>query len=183
MLLFGLSAADRAGWFGDAGSDRDRYHGVEATVTYAADGDTIDVDIPDGKRSLTRVRLWGVDCPETAHGPDDVDAYFGPEAKAYVGEHVVGRRVRLALDPNRRPRDRYHRLLAYAYLVDGGAMLNEELVLRGLAYADRRFDHVFRHRFGEIEKRAMREKAGLWKQVTARQMPEWRQRMDAGRRP
>lgn len=173
-----LSALDHAGVFGYRGSRRAGFHGAIATVTYAADGDTIDVGLPDGRRAVTRIRLWGVDCPEIAHGEREEDAYFGREAMAFVQEHVVGRRVRLELDPIRSLRDRYGRLLAYVYFDDTGEMLNEILVARGLAYADRRFRHVFKDRLVKVEKKAMRERVGLWAGVKPEQMPAWRQRMD-----
>jgi len=174
-----LSALDHAGAFGYRGGDRLRYQGAVARITYAADGDTIDVDIPDGGRPVTRIRLWGVDCPEIAHGPGETDSYFGREAVEFVRKEIVGQTVRLALDPSRIPRDKYGRLLAYVYLEDPGEMLSELLISRGLAYADRRFAHVFKHEFVERERMAKRAKAGLWAGVTPQQMPAWRQRMDA----
>ncbi len=180
LLVVGVvSAMDHAGVFGHRGGDRRTYHDVLATVTYAADGDTIDVDIPDGNRDVTRIRLWGVDCPEIAHGEGEPGAHFGREATDFVRGEIVGRRVRLVLDPNRRSRDKYGRLLAYVYLADTGELLNEMLVQRGLAYADRRFPHVFKRRFVSIEKKVIKQRIGLWAEVTPEQMPGWRQRMDA----
>lgn len=178
-IIAALSVMDHAGVFGYGGDDRSRYEGAVAKVTYAADGDTIDIDLPDGKRPVTRIRLWGVDCPEIAHNKDETDAHFGREAMDFVRENIVGRDVRLVFDPNRRPRDKFGRLLAYVYLVDTGEMLNELLIRRGLGYADRRFDHVYKHRFVQLDKKAIRSKVGLWAQVTPEQMPAWRQRMDA----
>ncbi len=173
-----LSGADHLGWLtGPAGDDRARYHGVECVVTYVSDGDTIDVDLPDGRKATTRIRLWGVDCPEIAHDPEETGAYFGEIAKDFVQEHVHGRRVRLALDPNRDPRDKYGRLLSFVYLADSGEMLNELLVQEGLAYADRRFDHAYNLRFQTLEKRAAKKAVGQWADVSVEQMPAWRQRM------
>ena len=177
--IIALSALDHAGVFGFEGDDRTRYADAVATVTYAAAGDTLDIDIPDGDRAVTRVRLRGVDCPEVAHGPDETDAHFGPQATAFVRELVVGRRVRVLLNPNRRPRDRFGRLLAYLHFADTGESINELLVNRGLAYADRRFAHVLKHRFVEFDKVAMKAGTGLWAEGTPEQMPGWRQRMDA----
>ena len=174
-----VSILDHAGVFGHQADDRSRYGDIVATVTYAADGDTFDIDIPDGDRPVTRIRLWGVDCPETAHGPDQSDDYFGPQAAAFARERVVGRRVRVVLEPHRGPRDMFGRLLAYLHFADTGESVNEMLINRGLAYADRRFDHVLKHRFVEMEKLTMKSGAGLWAEVTPEQMPGWRQRMDA----
>lgn len=174
-----LSALDHAGVFGYRGSDRACYQDAVAQVTYAADGDTLDVDLPDGDRRVTRIRLWGVDCPEISHHEGEPDAYFGREAAEFVRCEVVGRRVRIVLEPNRPPRDKYGRLLAYVYLVDDGRLLNELLIERGLAYADPRFDHVLKFRFGQLEKTISKQQTGLWAGVTPDKMPAWRQRREA----
>jgi micrococcal nuclease len=179
LALLTLSALDHAGVFGFRGSDRVRYTDAIATVIYVADGDTFDIDMPDGRRPKTRIRLWGVDCPEISHEEGVPDAHFGRESADFVQEHLVGRQVRIALDPNRTPRGKYGRLLAYVYLEDTGEMLNELLIAEGLAYADRRFKHAMKQRFIKIEKRAMKAGIGLWETVTPEQMPDWRQRMDA----
>lgn len=178
-ILVALSILDHNGVFGYRGDDRARYRGIHATITYVSDGDTLDIDVPDGKKSVTRLRLWGVDCPEVAHAKEESDAYFGREAADFVQEHYTGRRVRLELDPNHNVRDKYGRLLAYVYSESDGEMLNELLVTEGLAYADRRFDHALKHRFVELEKKAAKAKMGLWAEVKPEQMPAWRQRMDA----
>ena len=120
-----LSAFDHAGAFGYRGGDRLRYEGTVAKIMYAADGDTIDVDIPDRSRPFTRICLWGIDCPEIAHGIGETDAYFGREAANFVRRQIVGQTVRLAMDPARTPRDKFGRLLAYVYLEKPGEMLNE----------------------------------------------------------
>lgn len=175
-----LSALDHAGVFGHHAGDRSRYQGTTATVARAVDGDTIDVDIPDGGRSTTRIRLWGVDCPEIAHAEGEQDAYYGPEAAEFVRSTVVGRRVRLQLDPNHECRDKYGRLLAFVYLADDDRLLNELLIERGLAYADPRFKHVFEYRFSQLEKTVARQKVGLWAGVTPDRLPPWRQRDQGG---
>jgi endonuclease YncB( thermonuclease family) len=111
-LVAVLSALDHAGAFGYRGGDRTRYDGVVTKIAYAADGDTIDVDIPDGTRSVTRILLRGIDCPEIARRGRD-GRLFCREAADFVRKEIVGRSVRLAMDPARAPRDKYGRLLAY----------------------------------------------------------------------
>jgi micrococcal nuclease len=180
LVVASLSALDHAGVFGGRAGERATLDGVEATVVWAADGDTIDVDIRDGTRPSTRVRLRGIDCPEVAHRPGEKDDHFGREAADFVRRRIVGQRVRLELDPHRPHRDRYGRLLAYVFLLRSGEMLNEELIRLGLAYADRRFPHVFHQRFVQVEKRVMKLKVGLWEGAKPGMMPAWRQRMDAG---
>lgn len=158
------------------GSDEDRYHNKLFTCVKVVDGDTIDIAIPDGDHPHTRIRLWGVDTPETVK-PGEPPMYFGHEASAYTRSRVLGHPVRIVLSPGQ-SRDKYERLLAYVYPDDGENMLNEELLAGGYAYADSRFAHPWKERFIELEKRARRQKVGLWAGVTVQQMPEWRQRLE-----
>lgn len=159
-----------------SGSDWDRYHDRTFRVTRVVDGDTLDIDIPDGSHATTRIRLWGVDTPEVAHSGDP-DMYFGPEAKAFAERTLTGRDVYIVLSPTR-TRDKFGRLLAYVYLERGGSMFNELLIEDGYAYADTRFRHAFDKTFKNDEKRARVARAGLWADVRPDQMPPWRQRME-----
>ncbi|MCZ6816234.1 MAG: thermonuclease family protein [Planctomycetota bacterium] len=174
IALAVLSALDHAGVFGYRGGDRMRYDGAIATVTRVVDGDTLDVDLPDGHRAVTRIRLRGIDCPEIAHGPDGQDDPYGPEAAESALILVLDKRVRIALDPMRKTRDRYGRLLAYVYLADTDESLNERLLEEGLARANRRFPHVFSFRYGNIEKRAKRNGEGFWGDRSVKAMPSSR---------
>lgn len=169
--LAALSVLDHAGFFGYHGNDRLRYEGTVATVTRVVDGDTIDIDIPDGTLSITRIRLRGIDCPEIAHSPDQQDAPYGPEAAEFALNFVLDQRVRIILDPNRETRDRYGRLLAYVHVAETDESLNECLLEEGLARTTRRFPHVLSFRYGNIEKRAKRNGAGLWGDATLESMP------------
>jgi len=162
-----------------SGTDYDRYHNKTVTCVRVVDGDTLVIDVPDGKKDHTRVRLWGVDTPETDKSPQG-PGYFGDEASAFARQMVEGKPVRIVLVPSR-PRDRYERLLAYVYLEDGQTMLNEELLAQGYAYADHRFDHPWKQHFADLEKTARSRKLGLWENVTPDQYPEWRRRYEQKR--
>jgi micrococcal nuclease len=174
VALVVLACLDRSGVVPQQGDDRSRYHDQVFTVVKVVDGDTLDVDIPDGVHATTRIRLWGVDTPEVA-GSRDGAMYFGAEASAFAKEKLFGKRVRLELSSTR-TRDKYDRLLAYVYIVETGEMFNELLLTTGHAYADTRFDHVWMERFVDLEKRAMRGRVGLWREVTPEKMPEWKRR-------
>ena len=160
-----------------AGSDFGRYHNRTFVCTYVVDGDTLDVGVPDGTKAQTRIRLWGVDTPETAKSPGG-ERYFGPEASAFTKSLVRDEPVRLELVAAD-TRGKYGRLLAYVFV--GDVMLNEALLEQGYAYADRRFAHPRRERFIQLEKRAQKQKVGLWANVTFDKMPEWRQRYETWR--
>jgi len=103
------------------------------------DGDTIDIDVPDGEYEHTRIRLWGIDTPETKNPKLGV-MYFGPEAAEFTKEAALGREVRIYLDEGNRTRGYYGRVLGYVQLGDE-SFLNEVLVSEGLAYAELRFRH------------------------------------------
>lgn len=153
--------------------DFEKYHARTFTVINVVDGDTIDIDIPDGRYERTRIRLWGVDTPETKHPERDV-MYFGPEASEFTRQLVLGRPVTIYLEEHR-TRDKYGRLLAYVQLPDD-RFLNEVLVSEGFAYADVRFRHSFYHKYKQLEAAARSRKKGLWEDVTPEQMPQWRQK-------
>ena len=121
-------------------------------VERVVDGDTIIV------RGIGRVRLIGVDTPETVHPGRPVE-FFGKEASAFTRRLVDGKRVRLEYDQQRT--DRYGRTLAYVHLPDG-TFVNAEIIRRGYGHAYTRFP--FRHldRFRGLERDALRAGRGLW---------------------
>ena len=100
-------------------------------VTRVIDGDTI---VLDGDE---RVRLIGVDTPETVHPQKPVE-YFGKEASAFTRRMVEGDRVRLEYEQGMPREDRYGRTLAYVYL-EGGRLLNLEIIEGGYGHAYTRF--------------------------------------------
>jgi micrococcal nuclease len=152
----------------------EKYNNKTFTVVKTVDGDTIDINIPDGRYEHTRIRLLGVDTPETKK-PDTPVMYYGPEASEFTKEKTLGRKVTVIMDPRSKPRDKYGRLLAHIKL-DDGSILNEQLILNGFAYADTRFPQSFNKEYALLEKQAMKSKTGLWKNVTPEQMPKWRQK-------
>jgi micrococcal nuclease len=152
--------------------DFEKYHEKTFTVVNVVDGDTIDIDVPDGKYNHTRIRFWGIDTPETKN-PKTGIMYFGPEAADFTTKSALRKQVTVYLEEHR-TRDKYGRLLAYVKLPDG-RFLNEVLVAEGFAYADSRFRHSFYNKYKQLEAAARGQKKGLWLNVTPEQMPKWRQ--------
>jgi micrococcal nuclease len=136
-----------------------RYHKRSFRCTRVVDGDTLDIDIPDGQWKTTRIRLWGVDTPETVR-PNTPPQYFGPEASAFTKRLAEGETLRIELLPHD-TRDKYGRLLAYVHLPDG-TMLNRRLVEEGYGYADPRFEHRRQSEFRKAMTQAQEKKRGLW---------------------
>lgn len=151
-----------------------KYHKKSFTVINVIDGDTFDINTPDGKYDSTRIRLWGIDTPETKN-PDTGLMYFGQEAAGFTKQQVLGKRIKIYLDEQNRTRGYYGRLLAYTELPDG-SILNEVLLQQGFAYAELRFRHSFYNKYLRLESLARAQKKGLWEKVTRRQLPQWLQR-------
>lgn len=159
VVLAVLLLADRWGVLLYGGADGTRYDRRVFRVAAVIDGDTLDLDVADGRSSTTRVRLWGIDTPELAR--DGRLAQPGAEAaRRRVGELAFGRSVTVRLEAHRL-RGRYGRLLAYVMLPDG-TVLNERLLSEGLARADDRWPHREVQRYDQLEDQARREGRGLW---------------------
>ncbi len=105
--------------------DRTSYY----LVTRVVDGDTIVVDVNGAEE---KVRLIGINTPETVDPRRTVECY-GVEASAYMKSMANNQYIQLEYDSSQDKRDKYHRLLAYAYLQDG-QMLNKKMIADGYAY-------------------------------------------------
>jgi micrococcal nuclease len=156
------------------GDDFEKYHDKTFTVVKVVDGDTLDVNLPDGKYKTTRIRLIGVDTPETKKSNTPV-MYYGPQAYEFTHTHTLGKQVVVLLDTVTKSRDRYNRLLSYIKLPDG-TILNELLISEGYGYAYTPYKHSFSNKYNQLQKQAKAAKRGLWKNITPDQMPEWLQR-------
>jgi micrococcal nuclease len=122
------------------------------------DGDTVLArGLPKGTEL---VRLIGVNAPETGKGRT-VRECFGQEAARFLAERVPpGSPLRLEFDVGER--DRFGRLLAYAYLPDG-TFLNAALVESGYAQAMTIPPNVAHaDELRALERTARRESRGLW---------------------
>ena len=134
---------------------------LDARVERVVDGDTL-VARAGGERF--RVRLLGIDTPESV-APDRPVECFGPEA-ARRAEQLLppGTRVRLETDPTQDRVDDFGRLLAYVVPRAGGAPVNQRLVREGLAevvvYRGREFRRL--PAFAAAERAARGEGRGLW---------------------
>lgn len=123
VLVAAAAAASMGGW--RLGTARSGGDSPMVQVVAVVDGDTVDVAWA-GRRE--RVRLLGVDTPETVD-PDRPVGCYGPEAAAFTQQRLGGRTVRLRFDRERR--DRFGRLLAYVDV--GGRRFNDDLLAGGYA--------------------------------------------------
>jgi len=145
----------------------------KATVVQVVDGDTLRIEM-DGQEQA--VRLIGIDTPEskinkkakkdsikTNYDVETITA-MGKEAARYVRTLVrKGDTVGLEFDVQKR--DKYNRLLVYAYLSDG-KMLNEEIVKAGYANIMTYPPNVrYQDRFVRAYREARETKRGLYRDL------------------
>ena len=138
---------------------------TNAVVRRVVDGDTI-VAVYDGKEEEVKVRLLGVNTPESVDPRRGVQC-FGKEASQYLQQLVEGKRVRLEEDPAADERDKYGRLLRNVITETGGDV-NALLIQEGYANAYVSFPQN-KERKAELkrfEAKAKAEQKGLWNPET-----------------
>jgi micrococcal nuclease len=127
-------------------------------VTKVVDGDTFWID--DGSEKGLKIRLIGVDAPESKNVFKKVIGYFGKESTQYLETLIAGKKVRLEYDVDRL--DQYGRTLAYVYLLNG-TFVNAELVKHGYAMVMTVPPNVkYAEKFVKLERRARKRNRGLW---------------------
>jgi len=144
---------------------------TNALVVRAVDGDTLTVR-RDGDQEDVKVRLLGVDTPETVD-PRKAVQCFGKEASAFTASLVDGKRVRLDADPLADEVDKYGRLLRNVILEDGRDV-NALLIQEGYAYAYLSFplNPVRKAELKRLQSEAEAAKRGLWAPEGCNGQPE-----------
>ncbi|WP_298269909.1 thermonuclease family protein [Geobacter sp.] len=124
-------------------------------VVRVTDGDTL---VLNTGRTSPKVRLFGIDAPETRHLAK-AGQPFGTEAKRALGEKVLGRRITLEIldvDKNRR---------IVGIVRIGRRDINREMIEEGWAWAYRRYlTPPLAASYLGAEKDARRARRGLWQQ-------------------
>ncbi len=123
--------------------------GDRATVLRALDGDSLLVEL-DGVEE--EVRLIGVNAPEG-------DECYGDVARDNLDQRIAGGEVILASNPDGDDRDRFGRLLRYAFA--GTIDINRTLLANGQAVV-LSADHPRQDEFRRVEDIAFAERLGLW---------------------
>jgi micrococcal nuclease len=127
-------------------------------VKKVVDGDTFWVD--DGSEKGFKVRLIGVDAPETHKSAHKEIGYYGTESSGYLCRLISGKKVRLLYDVEKV--DQYKRTLAYVYLEDG-TFVNAELLKNGYARVLTIPPNVLHAtEFLRLQRKARRLDKGLW---------------------
>lgn len=124
-------------------------------VVKVSDGDTITV--LDDENRQSRVRLWGIDAPESKQA-------FGKASQKHLAKAVAGKDVRLEI----KGKDRYGRIIARVWID------NEDVCLRqirdGFAWHYKHYapDEI---EFAKAEEKARERHLGLWQDRNP--IPPW----------
>ncbi len=143
---------------------------IEGIVTKVTDGDTINVS--DDQGTKVKVRLYGIDAPETKKSNKKTGHVskpgqpYGEEAWKALESKVYRKRVKLeAMDI-----DRYKRLVSLVWL--GSRNINREMVIEGYAWAYKQYlDRPYKSDFIRAEAEARQKSLVLWQQTTPQ--PPW----------
>ncbi len=125
-------------------------------ITRVVDGDTFEVDF---KGTKEKVRLIGVDTPESVHPDANKNTEEGKLTSEYTKGYLEGEDVALEFDVQER--DKYGRLLAYAWI--NGEMYNKHLLSAGYAQVATYPPNVrYVDDFTALQKTARENKVGMW---------------------
>ena len=136
---------------------------VSGIVEKVSDGDTLTVLTANGTK--LKVRLHGIDAPETPHGKLPGQP-FGEAAQRVLKQKVLHQEVTLEIVGV----DRYRRLVCLVRL--GSRSMNEAMIQEGWAWAYRRYlkgSEVLD--FLVLEQDARRRRIGLWQNSSPQ--PPW----------
>jgi micrococcal nuclease len=127
-------------------------------VIKVVDGDTFWLD--DGSEKGIKIRLIGVDAPESRNVFKKKKGFYGEEAKKYLANMLNGQSARIECDID--SLDRYGRTLAYVYLKDG-TFVNADLVKNGYAMVMTVPPNVeYAEEFMKLQQEARDNNRGLW---------------------
>lgn len=128
------------------------------TVYKVIDGDTF--YCYDSNKNELKIRLIGIDTPETRNRFKKKKGYYGEEAKVYLTNLILDKQVKLKFDLDKY--DRYNRILAYAYTIDN-LFINAELVKNGFArIMTIQPNSKYAELFYKVQQEARENKIGLW---------------------
>ena len=125
------------------------------------DGDTV-VLLVDGVP--VKVRLIGIDTPETVHPSKPVE-HYGKEASAFTRNLLRGESVYLKYGQERI--DRYGRVLGYLYRAPDGLFVNAEIIRQGYGHAYVKYPFKHMDRFVALQGKWDRQECEYWELAEA----------------
>jgi micrococcal nuclease len=137
----------------------------EGVVQRVADGDTITVITAN--QTKLRIRMWGIDAPETPKGAKFRGQPYGTEAEAYLKQLVEGKRVTVEIYQV----DCYKRLLSTIFM--DGKDINLAMIEAGLVevYRGPESGNPYTPQYQAAEATARSAKKGMWIQGDTYESP------------
>lgn len=149
---------------------KDPIRTIEGNVTKISDGDTIQVT--DALGTKVKVRLYGIDAPETEKSNKKTGHIskpgqpYGEESYRALQDKLERQRVRLDVMDI----DKYKRAVCLVWL--GKRSINKEMVAEGNAWAYRKYlKEPYAREYIRAENQARGKMLGLWQQ--GNQQPPW----------
>lgn len=140
-------------------------------VNTCTDGDTCTIKL-DSDLSNLKVRLIGIDAPETSHGPTEDGQPYGQEARDHINSLVKGKSVRIvAID-----KDMYGRTLGEMYV--GNVLVNVGMLKAGLALTyiwDK--DDINATSYTSAQTKAKKDEKGIWSLDSFEKPEDYRRRL------
>jgi micrococcal nuclease len=121
-----------------------------------ADGDT--VTVITANQTKLRIRMLGINAPETPKGTKFPGQPYGPEPEAYLKQLVEGKRVKVEIYGP----DKYKRLLSTIFL--DRQDINLTMIEAGLAevYRGPESGNPYKQQYQAAEDTARSAKKGMW---------------------
>jgi micrococcal nuclease len=136
---------------------------VTATITRITDGDTVQAITQEGTK--LKVRLYGIDAPETSKGRIPGEP-FGNDSRDYLASLISQKSVRVEI----RDIDRYRRMVAILWLAERN--VNQEMIVAGMAEAYGEYlKQPYRTPFLQAEQEAKALGKGIWSQGNSYERP------------
>lgn len=141
------------------------YAATKVTIDRVVDGDTF--VYYDGNEQV-RVRMIGVDTPESVHPDESRNTVWSKKVSKWVKKKLTGKKVKLKYDKDKY--DQYGRVLAYVYLKK--KMFQKTLLKKGYARAVYYSPNgAHRAEFEKLQAWAKKHKKGFWKDGYAAAFP------------
>ena len=149
---------------------------VTGTITKVSDGDTVHLTTPE--QTKLKVRLYGIDAPETDKinnktGRVNIPGQpYGEESMSALANKIMGRKVRVdILDI-----DKYRRMVGMIYLDERN--INLEMIREGYAEAFVEYlEEPYKTEFLKVEREARAAKKGIWSLPAYERPREFRKRL------
>lgn len=144
LIVFLLAFEKNSSDFSSNANNLSKSQTVIGKVVKVIDGDT--VDILDKQNNKYRIRLYGIDAPESKQA-------YGQASKKFLSSLIAGLNVEVII----KDKDKYQRNIAKVLL--NGKDINKEMVRNGYAHAYVEYSSEYTI----DEKEAKKLKLGLWK--------------------